>query len=280
MTTVADPPVLLVATDLDGTLLDADRAISPRTAAALASAADHGIEVVWATARARHSVRELAASCGFRGTAISANGAVLIDLADGDARIVEVYGIEAEVRAAAIAAVTERLPGTSFAIVGPTRFRAEPGYRDRCVFVDHHRDPAGMDTIASAADAEDPGEPVVKIVARHPDLASEELFTAMAATPPNGVTVTHSGAPYVEMAAAGVSKAAALQRCAAMRGIARDQVAAIGDASNDLAMLTWAGVAVCPQNAYPEVAAVADVMIGAHDDDGVARYLESLVGRS
>lgn len=48
--------IRLVATDLDGTLLNSERAISPRSAAAMTAAADAGIIVVWATARAKHSV--------------------------------------------------------------------------------------------------------------------------------------------------------------------------------------------------------------------------------
>ncbi|MEO7077964.1 MAG: HAD hydrolase family protein, partial [Rhodococcus sp. (in: high G+C Gram-positive bacteria)] len=54
--------VQLLATDLDGTLLRSDRTISARTSEAMAAAQASGIEVVWATARARHSIDELAAS--------------------------------------------------------------------------------------------------------------------------------------------------------------------------------------------------------------------------
>lgn len=50
----------MFATDLDGTLLRSDRTISARTAQAMENARLAGIEVVWATARARHSVHTLA----------------------------------------------------------------------------------------------------------------------------------------------------------------------------------------------------------------------------
>ncbi|PWQ83351.1 haloacid dehalogenase, partial [Stenotrophomonas maltophilia] len=73
-----------------------------------------------------------------------------------------------------------------------------------------------------------------------------------------GVELTHSGAPYMEMAAAGVSKASALAQLCAIDGIDASEVAAAGDAFNDVAMLTWAGTALAPANARTEVIELAD----------------------
>ena len=52
-----------------------------------------------------------------------------------------------------------------------------------------------------------------------------------------------------------------------------------GDMPNDLSMFGYAGwrrVAVA--NAHPDLLAVADEVAAACDDDGVARYLERLLG--
>jgi Cof subfamily protein (haloacid dehalogenase superfamily) len=269
--------IRLVATDLDGTLLASDRTVSSRTAAALATASAGGITVVWATARARHSVESLAAACAFRGFAVAANGAVIIDLADGRAKIVDVHAMTPETADAAMDHVRSLMPGVVFATVGPTRFVADPEYAALCVFADHHRDPPTMElTDSSALD----DEPIVKIVARHPGIPSVELFRHVAAAGIAGVTPTHSGAPYLEMAAEGVSKASGLARLCASWGIAPDEVAACGDAINDLPMLLWAGEALCPANASPDVLAVADRVLADNNDDAVARYLEELVQRS
>lgn len=266
--------IRLVATDLDGTLLNSDRAISPRSAAAMTAAADAGIIVVWATARAKHSVHSLATACVFRGIAVAANGAVLIDLADGTPNIVDVQPLTAEVADSAIARVRDLVPETVFATVGPTRFIADPGYAALCRFTDHHRDPATME-LSDTASLDD--EPIVKIVARHPEVASENLFRRVAAAGMADVTPTHSGAPYLEMAALGVSKATALAQLCARWGIDRSEVAACGDAINDLPMLSWAGRALCPANASADALAVADQVLPSNDDDGVATFLESLV---
>ncbi|MCX5043660.1 Cof-type HAD-IIB family hydrolase [Aldersonia sp. NBC_00410] len=268
-------PIRLVATDLDGTLLRPDRTISARTAAAMQAANAVGMDLVWATARARHSVHEFAQQSGFRGTAICANGAVIIDLADGTPRIVRVTAIDDTTGRSAIAQLKDAIGGLTFASVGPTHFVAEPGYAALSVFSDHHRDPATMELSQQQPARLD--EPVVKIVARHPDVVGIDLYRALDGIRITGVELTHSGAPYVELVAAGVSKASALAALCAQHGIQAHEVAALGDAVNDAAMLAWAGTALCPANALPEVQALADRVLPANDADGVAVYLEELV---
>ncbi|MDV7990960.1 Cof-type HAD-IIB family hydrolase [Rhodococcus sp. IEGM 1374] len=269
--------VVVVATDLDGTLLRSDRTVSARTAAAMAAADAAGIRVVWATARARHSIDELAASCGFRGTAIGANGAVVLDLSDGSPAIVGTRSVPAETVASAKSFVRSLAPGVAFATVGATRFVAEARYAELCVFTDHHRQPHEMELSEHGLSID--VEPTVKIVARHSDTTSEELYEIVAAAGVDGVELTHSGAPYVEMSAAGVSKASALQELCEQWGISAGSVAAVGDARNDLPMLTWAGTALCPSNAAEPVRSVVDRVLESNDDDAVARYLEELTAR-
>lgn len=264
----------MFATDLDGTLLRSDRTVSARTAAAMAAARAAGIEVVWATARARHSVHELARSCGFRGKAVCANGAVLLDLADGTPEVVDTVSIEAELAGATMARIRDLIPGVVFANVGTTEFVAEPAYAALCAFADHHRDPREMalsDTFPMLT------EPMVKIVARHPEVTGAQLYDTATTLGISGVEFTHSGAPYLEMAAAGVSKASTLARLCARDGILPSQVAAAGDAINDIPLLTWAGTALVPANAGPALHALADRILPTNDEDGVAHYLEELI---
>ncbi|MGU3435827.1 HAD family hydrolase [Actinomycetes bacterium M1A6_2h] len=272
--------IRMFATDLDGTLLRSDRTISPNTARAMASARDAGIEVVWATARARHSVHEFARSSGFRGKAICANGAVILDLADGTPKIDTVWPISLPDAADAIDAVRQLVPDITFATVGPTRFIAESQYAALSVFSDHHRDPATMATVPTDRPPACPlgplGEDVVKIVARHPTIPAPDVFAVLAAAGVPKVELTHSGAPYVEMSAEGINKAWALQMVAMGKGLTRRQLAAAGDARNDLDMLRFAGTAVCPSNAIPEVIAVCTRVLPSNDEDGVAGYLDEL----
>ncbi len=118
---------------------------------------------------------------------------------------------------------------------------------------------------------------IVKVVARHPALHASDLYAAIRDVQIEAVEITYSLAPYVELSGAGISKAFGLARLANERGIDVSEVAAIGDAMNDFAMLTWAGTALAPANAVPEILAIADQVLPSNNDDGVAVYLESLL---
>lgn len=239
----------------------------------MASAHQMGIEVVWATARARHSIHDLAASCGFTGRAIGANGAVVLDLADGTPVIAGTTAIDPASVAHAMTRLRGIVPGIVFATVGPTRFTAEPEYAALCEFADHHRHLHEMEISSTVLTA----EPTVKIVARHPAVPSVELYRRVLRAKVGGVELTHSGAPYIEMSAAGVSKASALAQLCSEYGIGPESVAAVGDAFNDLPMLEWAGTALTTNNAIDEIKAIVDRVLKSNDDDGVAEYLEELV---
>jgi hydroxymethylpyrimidine pyrophosphatase-like HAD family hydrolase len=81
----------------------------------------------------------------------------------------------------------------------------------------------------------------------------------------------------VEISAAGVTKAWALERLCDRLGVHREEVVAVGDMENDLAMLAWAGHAVAVANAQQNVLDAADEVTASNLDDGVAQVLERLV---
>ena len=56
-----------------------------------------------------------------------------------------------------------------------------------------------------------------------------------------------------------------------------EEVLALGDMPNDIAMLTWAGTSYAMANAHPTVRAAAQHVAPANDDDGVAHVIESLL---
>ena len=61
------------------------------------------------------------------------------------------------------------------------------------------------------------------------------------------------------------------------RGIAAEQVVAIGDMPVDVPMLQWAGVGVAVADAHPDVLAAADRVVAACAANGVATTLDSLL---
>lgn len=77
------------------------------------------------------------------------------------------------------------------------------------------------------------------------------------------------------------SKAEALRRLAAGRGIQSEEILALGDNWNDLEMLEFAGRAVVMRNGAPDLVALAArrewEIASGNDEDGVAQALESLL---
>ena len=56
-----------------------------------------------------------------------------------------------------------------------------------------------------------------------------------------------------------------------------DQVMAFGDNLNDLHMMEVVGHPIAPENARPEILALAKEVIGSHADQSVINYMEKLV---
>lgn len=74
----------------------------------------------------------------------------------------------------------------------------------------------------------------------------------------NGIEVTSSGGPFLEIRSRRSNKATALCFVASQLRLARDAVLAIGDNDNDADMLRWAGVGVAVATASADAAASAD----------------------
>lgn len=267
--------IRLIATDLDGTLLRSDLSVSGRTRRALDAARSRGLHVVPVTARQPHGVRMIAEQAGFDDYALCGNGAHGVHLGTGET-LFEVHVTEAAQREVA-QALSARVPGVLFVSVrdGGTTFVAQQGYAEIAHFEDHKRRPAEMG--AAALDAV-LAAPSLKFIVRHPTLTPRELLAELSALKLTGFAVTHSGAPFLEVLAEGVSKAWGLAKLCELLNIAASEVLAFGDAPNDAEMLAWAGRGVAMGNAEAEALAAADEVTLTNDEDGVAAVLEGLIG--
>jgi Cof subfamily protein (haloacid dehalogenase superfamily) len=265
----------LVATDLDGTLLRDDHTVSPRTRAALDAARAAGVHVVPVTARQPLGVRPLAEAAGFAGWAVCSNGSLGVHIGTGERLFEESLAVEAQQRL--VAALAEQVPGLLHVSVrdGGEGFVAQEGYAALATFDDHKRE---VSTMTGHELSEVLDEPSLKLIVRHPELGVPELLAAARALGLDDVALTHSGAPFLEVMAASVSKAWGVARLCERLGIDREEVVAFGDAPNDVEMLAWAGHGVAVANAVPEAIEVADEVTASNEDDGVALVLERLLG--
>jgi hydroxymethylpyrimidine pyrophosphatase-like HAD family hydrolase len=113
-------------------------------------------------------------------------------------------------------------------------------------------------------------------VAQQPELDPDEFLRQGRAAAGEFADFTRSS-PLLEIGARGVSKASALAEWCAEAGVRAGEVAAFGDMPNDLPMLKWAGTGYAMANAHPEVLAATRWRAPAHDADGVARVIESML---
>ncbi len=259
---------LLIATDLDGTLVRDDDTISDRTARTLARAAAAGTVVVLVTGRPVRWLPRVYQQLAAGYPAICGNGAAIYDPASDSVRDVRPLAVEV------LASVCDRLraavPGIVFAVEvdGGRAMLHERGYELRWDLGDPAVRAVDYGELASAS--------AVKLLARAPEKDPDRLATAIRGAVGDAVEVTHSSTSgLVEMSAAGITKATGLALVAAEHGVAAADAVAFGDMPNDVPMLTWAGRAVAVANAHPEALAAADEVTLSNMDDGVAAWLES-----
>ncbi|WP_340644084.1 HAD family hydrolase [Phenylobacterium sp.] len=263
--------IRLIATDLDGTLLRRDGSISTRTRTALANAREAGIAVAFVTARPPRDVHHIADDLGITGLAVCSNGALIYDLAES--RVMRAEPLPTAIALELIGELRNSDPHFSFATEHGHKVGREDAFPTAMFegFV-HHHEPR-VDLVHSLCD-----EDLIKILVHHPVHEIDHLHALIRSLAGDRVAVTHSGAPFVEFGALGVSKASGLLHLGADLGIEAHEIIAFGDMPNDIPMLTVAGRGVAVANAHPHVLSAADETTAANEDDGVARVIETLLG--
>ncbi len=261
---------LLVATDVDGTLLGPDDHVPARAAAVIGRLEAAGVGFVLATGRPPRWIPPVLAELGLGRFAVCANGGVLYD-AEQD-RVVWSQTLAADVLADLAERVAHTLPTSELAVerVGSGAaeeglFVAEPAYRHAWPDSDNHL----------AHRSELVAEPAVKMLVRCQELGSDAMVAALAPILGDTADLTFSHPRgLVEISAPGVSKATGLVEVARRLGVTADDVVAFGDMPNDLEMLRWAGHGVAMGNAHPALLDVADEVTASNGEDGLALVLE------
>ena len=270
-------PPRLIATDLDGTLLRDDKSVSERTIAALAAAEAVGIEVFFVTGRPARWMNVVSEHVHGHGLAICGNGAAVVDLHGGPGahRFVKVRELARENALDTVRLLRDTMPGTVFAIEQTYGFYQEPSYPRLHIEI--------PDVLASAEkllapDAPGAREPVLKLLAYHPEADPDAFLTSARLAVGERATITRSSpSALLEISGPGVSKASTLALCCAERGISHEEVIAFGDMPNDVEMLTWAGQSYAMGNAHPDVIAAASGRTVANNNDGVAVVIEQIL---
>mgnify|MGYP000905931466 FL=1 len=89
--------------------------------------------------------------------------------------------------------------------------------------------------------------------------------------------VVRSQKYLVEVLTKGVNKAFGLEKLAKKLNIQPSEIAAIGDAANDIEMLEYAGLAIAMGNASEEVKAISDIVTDTNENNGVIKAIDQLI---
>jgi Cof subfamily protein (haloacid dehalogenase superfamily) len=262
---------MLIATDLDGTLLHQDKTISPFTADTLLRAEAAGVPVVLVTGRPIRWLRRVYEQLRTPLPAVCANGAVVYDpVAD---KVLRADPLEPSALAEVAKRLRDEVPDVRLAVevADGRRMRHDAEYPIEWDF-----DQLDIGPVETPEDLI--ALPAVKLLVRAGRRDPDEFATLVGRAVAGLAEATHSSySGLVEVSAAGVTKAAGLAWFCHEAGVAADEVIAFGDMPNDVPMLAWAGRAVAVGNAHAAVKELADEVIGTNEDDGVAHYLERLL---
>ncbi|MFV0535546.1 MAG: HAD family hydrolase [Cumulibacter sp.] len=258
----------LVLCDIDGTLANRGK-ITERTFAAIRALADADIRFAVATGRAAGLLYPMD-DHDYQGVAICDNGAFTYDVGNNDVLACELIegSVVGDVAAAISHAHPELMLGLSRITPHPRAMYSEPRQVE---LFDFGQKPLEIAEFGACAAA--------KMWAVNREYRSSEIAAKVAPIVGQSMEISWSseGGGLVEMTARGVTKASGCAALALRWRIDVDDIVAIGDMTNDLEMLQWAGTAVVPENGNADAKARADVLIGHIEDDGIATYLESLV---
>lgn len=256
----------LVALDVDGTLVGYEfvEPPTPRVLAAVDRVRAAGVHVVVATGRSLHSTVPVFEHLGLtEGFAVCSNGAVVVDVAARAPIDIETFDASAPV-----AYFAEQVPDAVLAIE-----QLGVGFRVTGDF------PVGeLDGQVTVVPHEELLEgPVTRLVVRWPNGDRERLraYAEEAGLPSVDYAIGYTA--WLDIMPRGVSKAAGLDKVCFRLGVAAGDVLAAGDGHNDVEMLRWAGLGAAMGQAPDDVKAVADVVTGSVEDDGLADLLDGYV---
>jgi hypothetical protein len=259
----------VLALDMDGTLAGADGRVSQRAITALGRAERSGLRVVIVTGRAVPTPLAVWQAAGLSAPLITCGGSLTV----------QPPGLEIlDVRALPEHAVINALAlGTRLGLVVSLWTPTAIWVTERGAIADLLSAINGMDVLEldRLPDVVAPS-PVLKVMfGGEPETVDRAEADVLAGL--SGATVSRSMRQFVEATAADASKERALEAVLERLGVVPGQVIAAGNADNDLGMLRLAGFAIAPGDAMPGPRAEADLVVGPHDADGVAEFIEDVL---
>ncbi len=269
-------PYSIIALDLDGTLTNSEKIITPRTFDALMKAQREGVRLVLASGRPTFGIAALANQlqlADYGGYVLSYNGGRIIDWCEKtvifsqvvDQKLVPILYDFAE---KAQLPIVTYLPEAILASKNEGEYLAEEArINGMPVVVAQNFVEEAMQISGGSTKFLIPGEPELLI----------QLESEMKAALSEQMEVFRSAPFFLELPPKGIDKAQSLQRLLTHLGLERESLMAFGDGFNDLSMIQFAGQGVAMANAVEEVKSIADFVTTSNEEDGIAHALEQLL---
>ena len=259
----------LIATDLDGTLLDDKKTISQRTKDAIAEYQRQGGVFTIATGRKEASAKRFAEEIQVTAPIVAFNGAKVVDFIKGTTLRESFLDSELAVKSfTALHAIEKDMVVYSddmpfISNITPTLKR----YMNRVDIT--------MQVIKDANVLLN--HPITKILIIDPSQEFDRMLKIVSPIFGEKLNAVSSDDEYLELLPIGVSKGSGLEEIAGILGIPMAETIAIGDHFNDISMIQAAGLGVAVENAREEVLLAADYITADNNHEGVALLLEKVL---
>jgi Cof subfamily protein (haloacid dehalogenase superfamily) len=259
--------IRLVAIDIDQTLSTDGINISDRVLSAVQGAAAHGAYIVLSTGRMRQSAVHFARLFGLDAPLICYHGALvespgnlkpLLSISLASATVQDVLQFLTTEPVELLVNIEDELYSTT-AGAGARRYAQIAGVSLNIV------------THLASIIYEKPVYKIIYITA--PGQVSE-IANRLRQTVLQGISIYEISPVLGEIIHSDVDKGNALRLLAKHMGIPASQVMVIGDNDSDAGMVHWAGIGVAMGNANDNLKALAKIVTGTVEEDGVAQVLE------
>jgi hypothetical protein len=257
--------IRLIALDLDGTLLDDEKSIPPENREALKEASDRGILIAIASGRMTPRIEPIERLLGIDCVIIAYNGGKVIAPRKAGRAVLAHRPVPAKIAEVFIRFSRER--GHLLNFYHEDVLYAEDG-PSRRPFMEIYVSRTGAEYCLEGDLSRFFGVSPTKLILLADPPERDRLYGEFRARFAAEASILKSDPEYLEIMAPGVDKGSALEEIAGYYGIGMDEVLAIGDADNDVRMLSLAGLGVAVSNGGAHVKAAAKVVTQRTNNEG------------
>lgn len=263
----------MIVLDLDGTLTNEKKEITPRTKETLMNAQKEGIKVVLASGRPTQGIVPLAKELElevYGGYILAFNGGKIISCTNNKVLFEQtldptlVPTLYNETIAAGLAILTYQGKGIATT-------RKDDKYVELEAFINKLPVEQYDDFLNQLV------YPINKCLIVGDPTPLHELELKLSQQLDGKMEVYRSAGYFLECVPLGVDKARSIERLIQMIGLKREEIIACGDGYNDLSMLRFAGLGVAMANADKEIQEQADFITLSNEEDGVAYVIEKFM---